>query len=62
MYAFADKLACGLQQFMAGARKSRLNELSRDDMVSANRETEEITGIPFMTDAKHAEALNILNG
>jgi len=62
MYAFADKLACGLQQFMAGARKFRLSELSRDDMVSANRETEEITGIPFMTDAKNVEALNILKG
>jgi glutamate synthase domain-containing protein 2 len=62
MYAFADKLACGLQQFMAGARKFRLSELSRDDMISANRETEEITGIPFMTDAKNVEALNILKG
>ncbi len=62
LYAFADKLACGLQQFMAGARKFRLKELSRDDMVSANRETEEITGIPFMTDAKNVEALDILKG
>jgi glutamate synthase domain-containing protein 2 len=62
MYAYADKLACGLQQFMAGARKFNLNELSRDDLMSANRETEEVTGIAFMTDAQDEEALKILNG
>ena len=61
MYAFADKLACGLQQFMAGARKFNLSEISRDDLVAANRETEEITGLKFMTDARNEEALKILN-
>ncbi len=61
MYAFADKLACGLQQFMAGARKFSLGEISRDDLISANRETEEVTGITFMTDAKNEEALKVLN-
>ncbi len=30
-------------------------------VVSANRETEEVTGLPFMTDAKNEEALRILN-
>jgi hypothetical protein len=61
MYAYADKLACGLQQFMAGARKFNLNELSREDLMSANRETEEVTGIAFMTNAQDEEALKILN-
>ena len=61
MYAFADKLACGLQQFMAGARKFNLSEISREDLVSANRETEEATGLAYMTDALNEEALNILN-
>jgi glutamate synthase domain-containing protein 2 len=61
MYAFADKLACGLQQFMAGARKFTLDEISRDDLIAANRETEEVTGLAFMTDAKNEEALKILN-
>ncbi len=61
MYAFTDKLACGLQQFMAGARKFNLSEISRDDLVSANRETEEVTGLAFMTDAKNEEAMKILN-
>ncbi len=62
MFAFADKLACGLQQFMAGARKFSLDEISRDDLISANRETEEVTGLAFMTDAKNEEALKILKG
>lgn len=61
MYAFADKLACCLQQFMAGARKCNLSEISRDDLVAANRETEEVTGLEFMTDAGNEEAINILN-
>jgi glutamate synthase domain-containing protein 2 len=61
MYAFADKLACGLQQFMAGARKFSLDEMTRDDLISANRETEEVTGITFMTDARNEQALQILN-
>jgi glutamate synthase domain-containing protein 2 len=58
---YADKLACGLQQFMAGARKFNLSELSRDDLITANRETEAITGIPFMTDALDDKAKSILN-
>ena len=60
MYGYADKLGCGLQQFMAGARKFRLSEIARDDLMSANRETAEITGIPFMCDAQNDSALAIL--
>jgi hypothetical protein len=60
MYGYADKLACGLQQFMAGARKFNLASLSRDDLVTANRETEALTGIPHVTDALNEKALAIL--
>lgn len=62
LVGYADKLAGGLQQFMAGARKFNLNELDRSDLISANRETEEITKIPFMTDALDEEAKAILRG
>ncbi len=62
MYGYADKLACGLQQFMAGARKFALEELSRADLMAANRETAEVTGIPYMTDAQDDRALSILLG
>jgi glutamate synthase domain-containing protein 2 len=60
MVGYADKLGCGLQQFMAGARKFKLSELDRDDLMSANRETAQETGIPYMTDAEHEDALAIL--
>ena len=39
MYGYADKLSCGLQQFMAGARKFNLDKLTRGDLMSSNRET-----------------------
>jgi len=61
MYAFVDKLACGLQQFMAGSRKFDLSQIRRSDLISANRETEQVTGIPFMTDAGDDKAKAVLN-
>jgi len=60
MYGYADKLACGLQQFMAGARKFALDQLSREDLMAANRETAEVAGIPYMTDAGDDRAMAIL--
>ncbi len=60
MYGYADKLAAGLQQFLAGARKFTLNEISRDDLYSANRETEKETGISFITDIADEKAKKIL--
>nr|VFK54871.1 MAG: glutamate synthase (NADPH) GltB2 subunit [Candidatus Kentron sp. TUN]VFK60185.1 MAG: glutamate synthase (NADPH) GltB2 subunit [Candidatus Kentron sp. TUN] len=61
-WALADKLAAGLQQFMAGARKFSLPEISRTDIFSANRETERETGVPFMTDFEDDKAMKILKG
>lgn len=62
MYGYADKLGCGLQQFMAGARKFSVDQLNRDDLMAANRETADVTGIPYMTDAGHERALAVLLG
>jgi len=62
MVGYADKLAGGLQQFMAGARKFNLSELDRSDLIASNRETEEISKIPFMTEALDEEAKAILKG
>lgn len=62
MVGYADKLAGGLQQFMAGARKFNLSELDRNDLISANRETEEVTKISFMTEALDEQAKAILMG
>lgn len=60
MCGYADKLACGLQQFLAGARKFNLSEIDRSDLIASNRETSELTGIPYMTDALDEQAKAIL--
>ncbi len=60
VWTLADKLAAGLQQFMAGARKFSLSAISRDDIFSANRETEHETGISFITDVADDKAKQIL--
>ncbi len=60
MAGYADKLSCGLQQFMAGARKFRLSEIERADLMAANRETASETGVEFMTDAQDEKAISIL--
>ena len=61
IWTFADKLRAGLQQLMAGARKFSMSEISRDDIMAANRETEQELGIPFMTEALDRGAKRILN-
>jgi glutamate synthase domain-containing protein 2 len=61
LWTLADKLAAGLQQLLAGVRKFSVSEISRQDIFSANRETERETGIPFMTDVQDEAARAILN-
>jgi glutamate synthase domain-containing protein 2 len=61
MVTLADKLTAGLQQLMSGTRKFNLSEISRSEIFSGNRETEEITKIPFMTDVQDESAKKILN-
>ncbi len=60
-WTLADKLACGLQQLMAGARKFSLDQITRQDIFSANRETERETGIPHISDINDESAKKILN-
>ena len=60
LYTLTNKLSTGLKQFMAGARKFSLEEIERSDLISANRATENETGIPYLTEALDEEAKNIL--
>ncbi|MGD9008170.1 MAG: glutamate synthase-related protein [Desulfobacteraceae bacterium] len=60
-WTLADKLGCGLQQLMAGARKFAMNQVSRNDLFSANRETEKETGIAHCADVNDEFAKKILN-
>ena len=45
---------------MAGARRFTVSAITRDDIASANRETERETGIQFITVALDHEARAIL--
>ena len=56
----ADKLAAGVQQLMAGARKFSLKDISRSDIFAGNRETEKETGIPYLTDVADDVAKKIM--
>jgi glutamate synthase domain-containing protein 2 len=60
-WTLVDKLTCGLQQLMAGARKFSLNQLSRNDLFAANRETARETGIAHCADYNDESAKKILN-
>mgnify|MGYP001824852310 CR=1 FL=1 len=57
----ADKLACGLQQLLAGARKFNLKQITRNDIFAGNRETANETGITHVADANNESAKKILN-
>jgi hypothetical protein len=60
-YTLADKLGCGLQQLMAGARKFSLDKIARSDLMSGNKETATETGIPHVSDYNDDSAKKILN-
>jgi glutamate synthase domain-containing protein 2 len=61
-WTLADKLAAGIQQLMAGARRFTLKAITRNDIFSANRETEKETGVSFITDFADDKARKILKG
>lgn len=61
IWTFCDKLRAGLQQLMAGARKFSMSGITRDDLMAANRETEQELGVPFMTEALDRNAKRILS-
>jgi len=60
-YTLADKLACGLQQLLAGARKFSVKNIARSDLMSGNRETAKETGIPHVSDVNDESARKILH-
>jgi glutamate synthase domain-containing protein 2 len=60
VWTLADKLAAGVQQLMAGARRFTLKSITRSDIFSANRETEKETKVKYITDAADDAAKKIL--
>jgi hypothetical protein len=61
IWCLVDKLSAGLQQLMCGGRKFSLQDITRADIASGNRETERETGIKFITDVMDETAKKILD-
>ncbi len=61
IYSAGEKLRIGLQQLMAGARKWRVNLMSRKDLFSLTEEAAKVTGIPYVMDAYREEAMKIID-
>lgn len=59
-WTMCDRLGAGLQHLMGAARRFTIADITRDDIASANRETERETGIPFITDRQDETARRIL--
>jgi glutamate synthase domain-containing protein 2 len=61
MWTLLDKLAAGLQQFMAGCRRFAVEEIRREDIAAGNREVARETGLKHICDARDDFAKAILN-
>ncbi len=61
IYSAGEKLRVGLQQLMAGARKWRVDLMSRRDLASLTEECAMVTGIDYIMDAYREEALAIID-
>jgi glutamate synthase domain-containing protein 2 len=60
IYTYYDRLATGLRQLMAGARKFALEFIDRGDLMALTREAADVSGIPYVMEADMDEAERIL--
>ena len=60
-YTYYARLAQGLRQLMAGARKFAVRYVARDDIAALTREAAEVSGIPYVTDVDREAADKILS-
>lgn len=60
LYTYYDRLATGLKQLMAGARKFSLKFIDRNDIVALTKEAAEVSGIPYIMEADMEEVEKIL--
>ncbi len=61
LYTYGQKFKTGLQQLMAGSRNFRLSTMSRDDLMALTEEAAKVSGIPYVMEARRAEALKVLD-
>jgi glutamate synthase domain-containing protein 2 len=59
-YTYYQRVAQGLRQLMAGARKFGLNYIDRTDIAALTPEASRISGIPLVTDVDKEEAEAVL--
>ena len=59
-YTYYQRLAQGLRQLMAGARKFALRYVDRSDVAALTREAATISGIPYVMEVDQEEAEKIL--
>ncbi len=60
LYTYYERLAQGLRQMMAGARKFSLEYIGRDDLAVLTAEAARITGLSLITDVDKEEVEEIL--
>jgi hypothetical protein len=61
LFTYYQRLAQGLRQLMAGARKFALPYISRDDIAAITREAADVSGIAYITELDADEVEEILN-
>jgi len=59
-YTYYQRLAQGLRQLMAGARKFAIRYIDRTDIAALTREAAQISGIAYVTEVDQEEADKIL--
>jgi hypothetical protein len=59
-YTYYQRLAQGLRQLMAGARKFAVRYIDRSDIAALTREAAQISGIAYVTEVDQDEADKIL--
>ena len=60
LYTYLQRVAQGLRQMMAGARKFSLEHISRDDITALTEEAAKISGVRYVTEVDEEEADKIL--
>ncbi len=61
LYTYYERLAQGLRQLMAGARKFSTELISRDDLAALTHEAADISGITYIMDVDREACAKIMN-
>ncbi len=61
-YTYYQRVAQGLRQLMAGARKFSVRHIRRDDIAALTPEASRISGIPLVSEVDSAEVDEIFDG